>query len=115
MKIKHLAFTMYPVKDMKRARRFYEKVVGLKAVNNWDDKWVEYMPGSGCFAITTMVPMRPASNIAFEVADLAKAEARLKKAGSRCVFKTYESPVCWMAAYKDTEGNSFTLHQKKRR
>ena len=116
MKIKHAAFTMYPVKNMARARKFYEKVMGLKMGKNYDDVWVEYFPGgTSCFAITTMVPtLKPANNIAFEVADLKKAEARLKKAGAKCVFKTYETPVCRMAAYKDTEGNSFTLHAKKK-
>ncbi|MBI5246847.1 MAG: VOC family protein [Elusimicrobia bacterium] len=114
MKIKHTAFTMYPVKNMARARKFYEKTLGLKPGKNFGGVWVEYYPGgTSCFAITTMVPMKPASNIAFEVADLGKAEAELRKAGAKCVFKTYETPVCRMAAYKDTEGNSFTLHVKK--
>ena len=114
MKIKHAAFTMYPVKNMARARKFYEKTLGLEVGKNFGNAWVEYYPGgTSCFAITNMVPMKPAANIGFEVADLKKAEARLKKAGSKCVFKTYETPVCTMAAYKDTEGNSFTLHVKK--
>lgn len=116
MKIKHAAFTMYPVKNMARARRFYEKVLGLKMGKNYDDVWVEYFPGgTSCFAITTMVPsLKAAGNIAFEVENLEKAEAKLRKSGSKCVFKTYETPVCRMAAYTDTEGNSFTLHAKKK-
>ena len=116
MKIKHAAFTMYPVKNMARARKFYEKVMGLKLGKNYGDAWIEYFPGgTSCFALTNMVPgLKPASNIAFEVADLKKAEAKLRKAGAKCVFKTYETPVCVMAAYKDTEGNSFTLHAKKK-
>ncbi|UPT72733.1 MAG: VOC family protein [Elusimicrobiota bacterium] len=114
--IKHVAFTMYPVKNMARARKFYEKVLGLKKGSDYAGKWVEYYPGgTSCFALTNMVPgLRPAANIAFEVADMKKAEARLKKAGAKCVFKTYETPVCVMAAYRDTEGNSFTLHAKKK-
>lgn len=116
MRIKHTAFTMYPVKNMARARKFYEDVLGLKKGSDYNGAWVEYYPGgTSCFAITNMVPgLKPAANIAFEVADLKKAEARLKKAGAKCVFKTYETPVCTMAAYMDTEGNSFTLHAKKK-
>jgi predicted enzyme related to lactoylglutathione lyase len=115
MKIKHAAFTMYPVKNMARARKFYEKVLGLKLGKNYGGKRVEYFPGgTSCFALTNMVPgLKPAANIAFEVADLKKAEAKLRKAGAKCVFKTCETPVCFMAAYKDTEGNSFMLHKKK--
>lgn len=115
MKIKHLAFTMYPVKDMKRARKFYEKVLGLEVGNDWDGKWVEYFPGSGCFALTNMIPMKPAMNMAFEVDDLDAAVKRLTAAKSKCVYKPYDTPVCRFAAFRDTEGNSFMLHQKKRR
>lgn len=28
--IKHIAFTLYPVTDMARARRFYEETLGLR-------------------------------------------------------------------------------------
>ena len=82
MKIKHIAFTLYPVKNMARARRFYEKVLGLKLGKNFGGKWVEYFPGgTGCFALTTMTGAAPAANaggsLAFEVADIDKAVARL--------------------------------------
>jgi predicted enzyme related to lactoylglutathione lyase len=120
VKIKHVAFTMYPVKNMARARKFYEKVLGLKKGKDFGGKWIEYYPGgTACFALTTMTGARPAANaggsIAFEVADIDKAAARLAKAKAKVLYKLYQTPVCWFAAYRDSEGNAFMLHEKKRR
>lgn len=42
--IKHIAFTMYPVTDMARARRFYEDTLGLRLTRHEasEYEWVEY-------------------------------------------------------------------------
>ena len=119
MKIKHTAFTMYPVKNMARARRFYEKTLGLKLGKNYEDAWVEYYPGgTSCFAITTMAsgvkPTTKGPVIAFEVDDLNKAVKRLSAAKAKCLVKPYETPVCRFAVYRDTEGNGVMLHAKKK-
>lgn len=37
--VKHIAFMMYPVKDVARARRFYEEDLGLKLTNNFREQW----------------------------------------------------------------------------
>ena len=116
--LKHIAFTMYSVKDMKRARRFYEQDLGLEMTKNFDEKWVEYHLENGCFAITTMVPtvkpsMRAGGSIAFEVDDLDAELARLKKLGAAIKAEDIESPVCRMCGGADPEGNAVTLHQKK--
>ena len=44
-----VAFTMYPVKDMARARRFYEDTLGLgPSPSNASSPWGEYdLPGGG--------------------------------------------------------------------
>ena len=40
---KKIAFTMYSVIDMVRARHFYEETLGLKVSQiSAEDKWVEY-------------------------------------------------------------------------
>ena len=83
-KITGIAFTMYPVKDMARARKFYAEVLGLVQGKNFADKWVEYYRDNGCLAITTMTPVEPNAN-----------------AGGR------------MAVVLDPEGNAVTLHEKK--
>lgn len=114
---KKVAFTMYPVNDMARARRFYEQVVGLPLTKNYEDRWVEYdLPGGGCFAITTMAEgVTPSQNaggsIAFEVSDIETLVRDLKGKNVRFKMDIFETPVCKMAVAIDSEGNAFTLHQ----
>ncbi len=45
MKIIEIAFTGYPVTDLKRARQFYEGTLGLTAARTGGDEtrgWIEY-------------------------------------------------------------------------
>ncbi len=115
--IKKIAFTMYPVKDMKRARKFYEEDLGLKLTVDIRGEWVEYDLAGGCFAITTMVSeyISPSSNsggsIAFEVDDVDGFTARLKAKGVPVKLDPMSSPVCRMSVVLDPEGNAVTLHQ----
>lgn len=115
--IKKIAFTMYPVKDMKRARKFYEEDLGLKLTSDFRGEWIEYDLAGGCFAITTMVKesVSPSANsggsIAFEVEDVAKLTDALKKKGVPVKFGPIDTPVCRMSVVLDPEGNALTLHQ----
>ena len=116
--IKRIAFTMYPVTDMDRARKFYEGELGLVKTSDYGhNKWVEYDPG-GCFAITNMVPgLTPSSTsggVAFEVDDIKAVMAKLKASGVSIKMDVFESPVCWMGVVLDPDGNAVTLHQLKR-
>ncbi|MGH7285783.1 MAG: VOC family protein [Polyangiaceae bacterium] len=116
--IKRIAFTMYPVTDMARARKFYEGELGLtKSSAYQDDKWIEYDPG-GCFAISNMVPgIKPSSSsgaIAFEVDDVKALTLKLKASGVSVKMDAFETPVCWMSVVLDPDGNSVMLHQLKR-
>jgi extradiol dioxygenase family protein len=52
--ITSIAFTMYPVTDLGRARRFYEQDLGLRVARVFQDAWVEYDVGDGTFAISTL-------------------------------------------------------------
>ena len=115
--VRHIAFTMYPVKVMGRARRFYEDGLGLKLTNNFRDQWVEYHVGNGCFAVTTMAQdVAPSAHsggsIAFEVDDVDAALAKLRAAGARVKLEPFSTPVCRMAVVLDPEGNALTLHAK---
>jgi extradiol dioxygenase family protein len=51
--IKKVAFTMYPVTDMDRARRFYEEQLGLNPGYIVEKSWIEYDVGGTCFGIYT--------------------------------------------------------------
>ncbi len=118
---KKVAFTMYPVKDVARARQFYEETLGLKpgsVSSGGDGGWVEYdLPQGGCFAITTFsetVPSDAAGGmVAFEVDDIDGLMDALKAKGVRFKTDLIHSPVCRMAVCLDSEGNAILLHQLK--
>lgn len=119
--MKKIAFTMYPVIDMERARQFYEKTLALTpGAISAEGAWVEYdLPGGGCFAITTLAEgVNPSANaggsVAFEVDNLDKLVTKLKSSGVKFKLDTFSSPVCKMAVILDSEGNAVTLHQLKR-
>ena len=113
--IKGIAFTFYPVKDMARARQFYEQELGLKVTETFGEKWIEYGVAGGCFALSSMVPeLNPSDHsgaIAFEVDDVTSLTARLKSKGFRMILETTQTPVCRMSVVRDPEGNSVILHQ----
>ncbi len=115
--IKHIAFTMYSVRDMAKARKFYEQDLGLKMTADYESKWVEYHLGTSCFAITNMVPqVKPSAShggsIAFEVDDLDATMKDVKAKGVKVLAEPFSSPVCRMAVVADPDGNGVTLHQK---
>jgi predicted enzyme related to lactoylglutathione lyase len=116
--LKKVAFTMYPVSDMRRAREFYEQRLKLSPGKiSVEGAWVEYdLPQGGCFALTTLAEgVSPSAiaggSIAFEVADLDKLMSALKAEGVEVKLDIFSSPVCRMAVVLDSEGNSLILHQ----
>lgn len=115
---KKVAFTVYPIQDVARARRFYEETLGLSvstAGSHGEMHWIEYdLPGGGCFALTNASDEEPAASggtIALEVEDLDALMADLKQ--KSVAFKTdvIRGPECRMAVCLDSEGNSLLLHQ----
>jgi predicted enzyme related to lactoylglutathione lyase len=119
--IKKVAFTMYPVKDSKRARAFYEGTLGLtrgSAASN--GVWTEYdLPGGGCVALFATQDIQPSAeagaSVALEVDDLDAQITRLKAAGVRFKAELIPSPVCRMSIILDSEGNSIILHELKKK
>ncbi len=119
--LKKVAFTMYPVLDLERARSFYEQILGLKATAIYPQKtkgsWIEYdLPQGGCFAITDMIDgITPScisgGSIAFEVENLDKLIVDLKEKNVEFKLDNIITPVCKMAVILDSEGNALTLHQ----
>ena len=114
--VKHLAFTFYQVKDMPRARKFYEGGLGLKSTKDFRGEWVEYHVAGGCFALTTMATgSKPGSagNVAFEVADVDKTVAALRRKKVTVKVPAFSTPVCRMAVVSDPDGNGVGIHAKK--
>jgi predicted enzyme related to lactoylglutathione lyase len=111
-----IAFYVYPVSDMARARRFYEEVLSLKVESNFDEEWIEYGIGNGTFAITTMdldhKPGVPGGVIAFEVLDLDSTLNRFKELDLPFVREVFATPVCRMAVVADPDGNHIIIHKR---
>jgi predicted enzyme related to lactoylglutathione lyase len=120
MKVTEIAFTGYPVTDLKRARQFYEVVLGLKPSHVFGDEskaWVEYDIGPGTLAITNGAPdWKPSAGggaVALEVDDFDAAITHLKQNGASFRLEPIGTPVCRMAVVADPDGNSITIHRRK--
>lgn len=118
--IQQVAFTCYPVKDMARARAFYEGVLGLKPdtepTEGEGGTWIEYTNGDDTFSLGQMEGFNPTSDgasVAFEVDDFLAAVKNLEDNGIAFKMGPMETPVCHMAMFLDTEGNSLMIHKRK--
>lgn len=120
MKIIEIGFTGYPVTDLKRARAFYEGVLGLTQTHVFGDDemaWIEYDIGPGTLAICKGAPeWEPSSGggiVGLEVEDFDVAVAHLREAGVEFATEPVETPVCRMAWIRDPDGNAITIHKRK--
>jgi catechol 2,3-dioxygenase-like lactoylglutathione lyase family enzyme len=115
--------TMLPVKDIDRARKFYEGRLGLTPGGFKPDGKFVYAVGGSTLALFPKPEGTKADHTAlsFRVPDIAAAIQALKRAG--VVFEDYDFPglktvdhVCVLGAEKaawfmDTEGNCLCIHE----
>lgn len=117
---------MLPVKDLERARRFYEDALGLTAGEAKPDGKFVYRCGGTEIALFPKPEGTKAEHTAlsFRVADIAQSVAALKSRG--VAFADYDFPglktvdhVCVLGAekaawFEDPEGNILCLHEDLR-
>ena len=117
------ATCILPVKDMERARRFYEDALGMDAVGAKPDGKFVYRCGGTEIALFTKPEGTQARHTAlsFQVDDIADAIRVLRARG--VVFADYDFPglktvehVCVLGAekaawFEDPEGNILCLHE----
>ena len=117
MKIKGIGFVGVPVTDLKRARAFYEDVLGLKTDEMMGGKWLEYGVGDDTLAIAnvsdTWTPSDQGTGAALEVEDFDEAIGRLKDRQIRFAAEPFETPCCHMAVIQDPDGNKLMNHKLK--
>ena len=114
---------MLPVKDLARARRFYEQQLGLETGAAKPDGKFVYHCGGTEIALFPKAEGTSAKHTAlsFKVDDIARAIAELKGRGVRFAdydfpdFKTVEH-VCVLGSekaawFEDPEGNILCLHE----
>ena len=114
---------MLPVKDLARARRFYEQALGLEAGTARPDGKFVYRCGGTAIALFPKAEGTKAEHtaISFKVSDIGSAIAELKGRGVR--FADYDYPglktvehVCVLGSekaawFEDPEGNILCLHE----
>ncbi len=118
--ITEISFTASPVTDMKRARAFYEGLLGLKpTMESAGGMWVEYDVGPATFGLgcygQAWKPMPDGTCIAFEVDDLDSELARLKSNGVPVHVDITDAPICRFAIISDPDDNKVMLHKRKPR
>ena len=120
MHVTEIAFSTYPVLDMKRARAFYEGVLGLKVTMNQDmgeqGHWVEYDIGAGTLGLGRYPGWKPTGDgciVGLEVEDFDAAISAIKAAKAPFKMEPFETPVCHMALVNDPDGNTLVIHKRK--
>ena len=112
--ITDLAFVVYPVTNIVRARAFYEGTLGLKVAETFGDSWIEFATGSATFAITNAFhTASPAGSVAFEVDNLDAQVAALKAADVPIQGDINEFASCRMVLISDPDLNTICIHQRK--
>lgn len=115
--------TMLPVKDMVRARAFYEGCLGLRPGGLRPDGKFVYTVGGSTLALFPKPEGTKADHtaISFRVSDIATSIKALERAG--VVFEDYDLPdlktvnhVCVLGSekaawFKDSEGNYLCVHE----
>ena len=113
-----LAFCCYAVTDMKRARAFYEGVLGLKPtgiVDKPESKWVEYEFGPYALSLGSAPAFKPSTDgctAALEVEDFDAAIAHLKQHHVKFRMEPFPTPVCRMTLIFDPDGNTICIHKR---
>jgi catechol 2,3-dioxygenase-like lactoylglutathione lyase family enzyme len=114
---------MLPVKDLARARAFYEQGLGLTPLGAKSDGKFIYLCGGTELALFPKPEGTQATHtaVSFRVADIGQAVAELE--GRGVAFADYDLPglktvghVCVLGSekaawFEDTEGNILCLHE----
>ena len=113
--IRKLDFLGVPAQDIDRARAFYRDVLGLRPDPNADyEQWA----GETCFAVWRPedmgMPFVAQKGNAWPLAvdDVPAARAALEAKGVTFFGETFDTGVCHMAMFADTEGNDLMLHHR---
>jgi len=116
VQVERVDFLSMPTRDLGRARRFYEDVLGLP-LDRETPGGVEYTCGQVTLGVWEPEkmgrPFAPNPNaIALRVADVAAGRAELEAKGVVFEGETFDTGVCHMAFFHDSDGNALMLHRR---
>jgi predicted enzyme related to lactoylglutathione lyase len=109
----------YMVKDLARARRFYEDGLRFQATfvsESGEWQGVEYeLPTGQTFGLgkSNSTPWRECGGAMIAVDNVEEHTKRVSEFGGKIHMGPTETPVCVMSWCEDTEGNTFALHHRK--
>jgi predicted enzyme related to lactoylglutathione lyase len=111
-------FVSIQVHDMDRAAKFYGETLGLELNPLTGGEWPEFETGNLTLALVVPKAMGvefeplPFASVAIRVPDVGEARAKLEAAGIEFERDTFDSGVCHMAFFRDSEGNGLMLHHR---
>jgi predicted enzyme related to lactoylglutathione lyase len=111
-------FVAQLVKDFDRAVAFYGETLGLRrSVHRPDRGFAEFETGNLTLGLIDPAKMGMEhkvghNTIALHVDDVAEARAVLEARGVAFHGDTFDTGVCHMAFFNDSEGNDLMLHSR---
>lgn len=115
--IKEVAFIAVAVSDFAKSKKFYQETLELKAGYVPEGfPWIEFEVGGTTIGMgqhENWQPSRDGTSIAFEVDDIDATIAKLKERGVQFDMEKMETPVCFMAQFRDPDGNKLLVHKRK--
>jgi predicted enzyme related to lactoylglutathione lyase len=118
MNVTGVDFITVPTQDFEKAEQFYGDVLGLERSKQWGSMPArEFETGSLTIALMQSdafgVTFAPHSHpIALHVDDVEAARTELEGKGVKFVADTMDSGVCYMAHFRDPDGNALMLHHR---
>jgi predicted enzyme related to lactoylglutathione lyase len=118
MDVERVDFVAVPTQDKERAVQFYEGTLGLPRSTSWSDRWPEFETANLTIAIlpqeyTGESEFTPSSApIALRVPDIEAARKHLEETGVEFPRETIDSGVCYIAPFRDPDGNRLMLHHR---
>jgi len=122
MKVRGTDFVLYEVSDIERSIEFYRDTLGLELeLFIADVQWAEFKAEPTTlglfnpkdFRSEAPEPKTGGASIYLAMEDVNAAIEELKAKGVSIVYGPMETPVCWMAAVLDPDGNVIGMHQRK--
>jgi predicted enzyme related to lactoylglutathione lyase len=113
--LRGLDLIFYTVKEMQRARAFYEGLFGLES-GLQSDHWVEYdLPDGTTFALAydPQGGWKEGHGLMLGVTDREQTAELAKELGGTITDRQFDGPTCGAYECIDPEGNYVYFHQRK--
>jgi predicted enzyme related to lactoylglutathione lyase len=111
-------FVSIPVTDKDRAAKFYGETLGLELNPLTGGSWPEFETDNVTLAVVVPEELGlefqplPFGSVAIRVPDVGEARAKLEAAGIEFERDIFDSGVCHMAFFRDSEGNGLMIHHR---